>query len=319
VNPDGIPPELPARFAPPAGLAWGTFTTSDGARLRYAHLGAAQPVAACVLAGGFAEFIEKYFETIADLVQAGLSVWCFDWRGQGRSTRPLRRPALARRRDFDRDAIDLIELATQLLPAQLPRMVIAHSMGGAISTLALSRAPDLFQAAVLSAPMYIIRTAPVPRFLARTVAGTAVAWGFGSAFAPGRGRWTRDLNLSQETSLTSHDPVRCTLQQAWFTAYPDLRVDGPTYAWVNAALALTSRVLAPEALMRIKLPVLIGCPGDEHFVEPDGARQALALLPRAALVPYARARHELFLERDAIRNDWLAEIARFVRHVLVRG
>ena len=77
-------PDLPPRLQMPAGFQWGTFETADGARLRWGHLPAAVPRAECVLVGGFAEFVEKYFETIADLSRCGLSVWCLDWRGQGR-------------------------------------------------------------------------------------------------------------------------------------------------------------------------------------------------------------------------------------------
>ena len=49
---------------------------------------------------------------------------------------------------------------------------------------------------------------------------------------------------------------------------------------------------------------------------PAAEHRAATLLPRAALVPYPGARHELFLERDNIRGDWLMEIDRFLRHVL---
>jgi lysophospholipase len=42
------------------------------------------------MVGGFTECIEKYFETIANLAERGLSVWCLDWRGQGGSERPRR-------------------------------------------------------------------------------------------------------------------------------------------------------------------------------------------------------------------------------------
>src|SRR5256885_8029864 len=81
-------PALPRRFLSPDGFQWGMYETADGARLRWGHLAAATPRATCVLVGGYAEFIEKYFETIVDLTRLDVSVWCLDWRGQGRSTRP---------------------------------------------------------------------------------------------------------------------------------------------------------------------------------------------------------------------------------------
>src|ERR1700745_4321811 len=89
-------PPLPARFLEPPGFVWGSFTAPDGAKLRWGDLAAAAPRAECVMVGGFTECIEKYFETTADLVARGISVWCLDWRGQGGSDRPRRWPSRPR-------------------------------------------------------------------------------------------------------------------------------------------------------------------------------------------------------------------------------
>jgi len=310
------PVELSPRFHEPAGFRWGTFDTADGARLRWGHLLADSPRAACVLVGGFAEFIEKYFETVSDLSKMGVSVWCLDWRGQGGSTRPRTWPSRPRQRDFERDAADLAAFATQMLSNHHPRVVVAHSMGGAIAMLALARGPRLFDAAVLSAPMFGVATGPIPGLIARLMAAVGVAWGFAKSFAPGRGPWVRNPHLSVETSLTSHDPVRCTLQQAWFAARPDLRVDGVTYGWVRSALQVVDRLSEPALLTGINTPVLIGCPLEEAFVDVDATKRAAALLPRCTLVSYPDSRHELFLERDGIRNAWLGEIDRFLDRTL---
>src|SRR3712207_8672895 len=45
----------------------------------------------CILQGR-AEFIEKYFEVIGELLQRGFAVVAFDWRGQGLPGRPERNP-----------------------------------------------------------------------------------------------------------------------------------------------------------------------------------------------------------------------------------
>src|SRR5208283_91697 len=142
-------PSLAARFLEPAGFAWGRFAAPDGAKLRWGHLPAATPRAECVMVGGFTECIEKYFETIGDLTRLGLSVWCLDWRGQGGSERSRRLPSRPRPRRFDRDATDLALFAETLPTPPRPRLLIAHSMGGAIALLSLHRRPGLFDAAIL--------------------------------------------------------------------------------------------------------------------------------------------------------------------------
>src|SRR5215469_16381320 len=130
-------PPLADRFLTPQGFVWGTFVTPDGARLRWGHLAAEAPRAECVLVGGFGDFIEKQFETIRDLAARGLSVWTLDWRGQGGSTRPKRWPNRPRARRFDRDADELAQFAAAKPQSGLPRVLIAHSMGGAIALLCL--------------------------------------------------------------------------------------------------------------------------------------------------------------------------------------
>src|SRR5882757_225660 len=84
-----VAPALPPRFREPPDFDWGHFATADGRSLRWGYLAAPDPRAHCVLVGGFTEFVEKYFETISDLVASGLSVWCLDWHGQGGSQRPV--------------------------------------------------------------------------------------------------------------------------------------------------------------------------------------------------------------------------------------
>ncbi len=118
-------PALAERFLPPREFVWGGFTASDGAVLRWGHLPVPdtipEPRAACVIAVGFGEFIEKHFETMRDLAARGIAVWCLDWRGQGRSMRPSRFPTRPRARNFSRDAEDLAEFAQAQLPPDLPR------------------------------------------------------------------------------------------------------------------------------------------------------------------------------------------------------
>ena len=95
----GTPARLPAldeRFLPPRDFVWGSFAASDGAALRWGHLPVREARAACVIAVGFGEFIEKHFETMRDLAARGIAVWCLDWRGQGRSIRPSRFPTRPR-------------------------------------------------------------------------------------------------------------------------------------------------------------------------------------------------------------------------------
>jgi lysophospholipase len=305
-------PLLPPRFLEPPGLIWGSFAAPDDARLRWSHLPAASPRAECVMVGGFTECIEKYFETMADLAARGLSVWCLDWRGQGGSERPRRWPSRPRARRYDRDANDLARFAQTLPQPSHPRLLIGHSMGGAIALVCLRQSPGLFDAAILSAPMLGIRTGRIPRPVARCITSTVRASGLGLCFIPGAGPWRPDRIPSPEISRISSDPERCRLQYGWFSARARLRVDEPTYGWLDASLRLVKRINRAEFLRDIRTPILLASAGIEAFVDPRAHRRAARLLPDCTLIEFPDSKHEPFLERDVIRNRWLDAIDRFV-------
>ena len=305
-------PDLPARFLEPPGFVWGSFNVPDGATLRWGHLRSATPRAECVMVGGFTECVEKYFETMVDLSARGFSVWCLDWRGQGGSARPRLWPSRPRPRRFSHDASDLALFTRSLPQPGSPRVLIAHSMGGAIALVCLRQFPGLFEAAILSAPMLGIHTRGVPRTLVHCITGAARASGFGLCFIPGASRWRADRAPAPGVSRISSDPGRCRLQYCWFSAQTELRVDPPTYAWLDAALRVVVSITRPEFLARISIPILLGSPGIEAFVNPRAHRRAARLLPDCTLIEFPDSKHELFLEQDAIRNRWLDAIERFV-------
>jgi lysophospholipase len=305
-------PALPARFLEPSGFVWGSVPTNDGVLLRWGHLPAQEPRAECVVVGGFAECIEKYFETIGDLAARGFSVWCLDWRGQGGSERPKHLPSRPRPRRFDRDASELASFTERLTTASRPRLLIGHSMGGATALVCLRRHPGLFDAAILSAPMLGIRTGGLPPGLMRCITGLARALGLGICFVPGASRWSPDRIPSPQRSRVSNDPLRCRLQYAWFSAYPALRVDAPTWGWLDTALRLAARMAKREFLAGIDTPILLASAGVETFLRPEAHRRAARLLPDCTLVEFPDSKHEPFLERDAIRDPWFAAIDRFI-------
>src|SRR5260370_27853160 len=210
--------------------------------------------------------MEKYCETRADLAAGGLSVWCCDWRGEGGSERRQRWRSRPRPRRYDRDANDLALLAKKLPRPRHPRLLIGRSMGGAIALVCLRQSPGLFDAAILSAPMLGIRTGRIPRPMARCITSAARASGLGLCFIPGARRWRPDRIPSPEISRTTTDPERCRLQYGWFSARAQLRVDEATYGWLDAAFRLVWRILRPEFLAAIPIPILIASAGIECFV-----------------------------------------------------
>ncbi len=305
------PPPLAERFLTPPGFAWGSFPTADGAVLRWGHLAADHPRAECVFVGGFGDFIEKQFETFRDLAARGLSVWTMDWRGQGGSTRPRRWPHRPRARRFDRDADELAQFAAAKLRGGLPRALIAHSMGGAIALLCLRRHPTLFGAAVLSAPMLGMPIGRTPPMLLRALTGPVRLTGLGICHLPGTTRWPYPPPTPERSRISS-DAERCRIRHAWISTDPALRLDQPTYGWLDPALALIGRIGRRRFLEGIATPILLGSAGRERVVATAAHYRAARLLPDCTLVELPDSKHEPFLERDPIRDKWFDEIDRFL-------
>jgi lysophospholipase len=306
------PPALAERFLAPPGFVWGRFATGDGAVLRWGRLPAANPRAECLFVGGYGDFIEKQFETLRDLAALGLSVWCLDWRGQGGSTRPRRWPHRSRPRRFERDAAELAQFARAELTDRLPHILIAHSMGGAIALLCLHQNPGLFDAAVLSAPMLGLLNGRTPPTLLRALTGPVRLTGLGLCHLPGTARRRSTQAPTPERSRVSSDAERCRLRHAWISSEPSLRLDQPTYGWLDPTLALIARIAKPQFLAAIHTPILLGSAGREHVVAPRAHHRAARHLPDCTLFELPDSKHEPFLERDPIRNAWLDRIDRFI-------
>ncbi|MFN3869342.1 MAG: alpha/beta hydrolase, partial [Hyphomicrobiaceae bacterium] len=176
-----------ARNPVPSGAVVGSFAGYDGAPLRYARWEATRsPRRGTVcLFHGRGEFIEKYFETIADLRRRGFAVATFDWRGQGRSVRLLPDRLKSHIEDFAEYDKDLVRFMKDVVLPDCPPpyIALAHSMGGNILLRAATERGSWFSHMVLSAPMIAFADEKVgfPQPLARAYAHVFSLLGMGSA------------------------------------------------------------------------------------------------------------------------------------------
>ena len=144
----------------PSGATTGYFDCPGRIKLRFARWTATRgPERGTVcLFQGRGEFIEKYFEVVADLRRRGFGVATMDWRGQGGSSRMLSNPNKGFVRsfaDFDQDLAYFMKEV--VLPnCAPPYIAVAHSMGGHILLRNASQPKSWFSRMVLSAPMIAI-------------------------------------------------------------------------------------------------------------------------------------------------------------------
>ena len=107
---------LPPKFQEPADFKWGTFTDAGGANIRYGSLQPKEtPKGTIVLAPGFREPIEKYFEVMRDMTDRGFAVWMLDWHGQGGSDRFLPNPQKMHSEGYDEHIVTLHQFTQKIV------------------------------------------------------------------------------------------------------------------------------------------------------------------------------------------------------------
>ncbi|MEO0800207.1 MAG: alpha/beta hydrolase [Pseudomonadota bacterium] len=260
-----------------------------------------------VLFVGRSEYIERYFETIADLRRRGYAVVIFDWRGQGGSERLLpdpRKGHIATFRAYDDDGLRVLN---GLVYDKLPRPYIGfgHSMGGHI-LLRLARRPDCqLSRVVLSAPMMEIHPTRlgVPERIGYSFAQTMRGMGLGARYVPG-GSAVSFESLEFEDNPLTHDRTRFDRNREIATIAPDLGVGDPTIAWLGAAIASMRELQRPEMARRILIPTLCCVAENDRIVATRAAERFCDNLPVARCMTMVRAEHELLQETDAIRSQF---------------
>lgn len=268
-----------------------------------------------VVCPGRIESYVKYAELAYDLFHCGFDVLIIDHRGQGRSGRLLEDTHRGHVVNFS-DYVDDLERFWQQEVATGPwrkRYVLAHSMGGAITTLFLQRQPQAFDAVALCAPMFGI-TIRLPDWMLRSILDWAEGYPkLRDGYAIGTGRW-RALPFS--LNVLTHSPERYRRNLRFYADDPDLRVGGPTYHWVREGILAGEQVLAgatavttPLLLLQAEAERVVDNRAHDRFCE----LRAAAGHPCWGDKPYVikDAYHEILFEKDSMRAEALTAIVDF--------
>lgn len=282
------PPSLGPQFWAPEGWAWGTLEIKGAPEVRYGVSGPARGPTGrvMVIATGYGESAEVYFETARDLNARGWTVWVIEPHGQGGSGRFSGGRDTGRSAGFDKDAKAIRTLVEQVIrPSQADTMVLAaHGSGALVALMALegglNRVDRLF--------------VWDPDFTASRQAGDATNFtriGLGFLRAEGGG-WKRP-----EGNITR----RATLPLAWPVANPDLRMGGPGWSWLAAEAAAVSTALGPVVLKGIEVPTDIRGRANDR----DAARVCRDLL----LCNWFSAPANEHLASEEVREAWISWLA----------
>ena len=300
--------------APPGGSAEAV-QTIDGRVLRVAHWDAPRhmmPLGTVLVCQGRSEFLEKYFETIGELLARGFSVVSFDWRGQGLSERELPDPREGHIDDFalyERDAAAVFT-SMQAIGCPQPWYGLAHSMGAAVM-LRMAEAGTLpLRRMVLTAPLIDIARLRYPRG-ARALAEFCDSIGLGGRFIPGGGPKSI-MTEPFEGNLLSSDPQRYARNAAIAIAAPELCVGSPSIGWVNAAFRQMKAFENTEFPRRNKTPALVIMAAADKIVANAPMERFATRLKAGMLVSIPFSEHEILMESDAVREQFWAAFDAFI-------
>lgn len=309
------------RFTQPDGWQWLTFEAAPKKTVRggviFPKDGAPRGVIICL--PGLSEFCEKYFELAREINLRGFAFAVLDWPGQGRSFRYLKNPEKRHSEGFQTDVavlsqfIDRVEkfCADEGHPT-LPKIMLAHSMGGNIGLRYLHNFPKRFTCAVLSAPMIgIAALSFLPMRLGMMLTGlfksvTPKAYVFGG------GNWRSRADMMTAGESFSSDPVRQDIHDAWMAKDPALKVGNITFGWLHEAMRSCAILQSEGFLNDITIPCLLTLSGHETLIDNKAIEQAAAAIPRAELIRFPHAYHEIMMEQDALRDIFLSHFDRFV-------
>jgi lysophospholipase len=295
----------------PSGATSGVFKTRGGLQLRFARWEATRPPrrgTVCVFQGR-GEFIEKYFEVVADLRRRGYAVATMDWRGQGGSQRVLSNPHKGHVRsfaDFDQDLAHFMKEIV-LPDCQPPYIALAHSMGGNILLRNATLPGSWFSRMILSAPMIDIAEARLgaSRRLSRTYAEILGGIGLGSLYVRDGRDKPVELEPFEDNPLTT-DRERYERNRSVLRASPALGLGSPTVGWLRAALRSIARVTEPHYPFRVEVPLLLFAAGMDTIVSTQAIEEFALRLKVGTHVLLPQARHEILQETDELRQRFWA-------------
>ena len=301
---------VPGADSPPGGKGeW--FRGAGGLRLRAAFwtpskLIAETPRGTVVLSPGRTEPIEKYFEVIGNFLARGFCVLAHDWRGQGLSARllPDRLKGHARAVEEFLDDYDRLLNAFETR-APKPWIMVGHSMGGVLNLLSLEADDSRFAGAMLSGPMLKIKTGKRSMWSVKLAVRWNLRHGKAGDFLLNDADDPFDHTFEKDALTTDEGRYAQWRQQLY--ACPHLAVGGPTWGWLAFGLDAGERALKPRALKAVSVPVTVVQAGEDDRVWKQTNQWAAKRLARGRYVEVAGAKHEVIMETDAHRAEFLAE------------
>jgi lysophospholipase len=287
----------------PTNLQYQTFTPQPGVDLRTATIDAVNSKGTIVFVPGFTGTIEMSMKTISQLNKAGFRVAAIEYRGQGKSYRPISNPEKGYVEDFAILANDLAKFARQVKRDGEPLFFFSISKGAHITMrMAAEQGVDA-SAFALVVPMIQIHTGELSYPLVKNMAHLLNTIGLGKLYAPGNSQWPPEPLIFGEANSCNSNPQTAQFQSAMFALDETLRTRGATVKWLKETSDSTDKLLSPGFMNALTQPVKIFTAGDDRLVRTDVATEFCASLANCEVTHFAEARHCINRESQQRMNQ----------------
>lgn len=296
---------------PPNDWQWGDFLNVHHQKIRFGYNVPKNARALIILAQGRTECIEEYFELIRDLNGQGYACAIMDWQGQGESYRFNDDNTRHHSNGFEHDIHDFECFLGQLTDLKLPRVLVAHSMGGNIMLRYLMDHHADFQCAYLIAPMLGLNPPWLMRYIAPFILKIMTMRGRLDRYAWGQKRWSKTLAHIAKYKVSS-DPVRREKQPYLFEHYPQLQCGGVTWGWLKSSLSSIAILHTKSNVATIQTPCHIAIAGRDVVVDNKATKKVVSLVNGASYEVFHKSEHQIHIEKDEIRKKILTSMYQYI-------
>ena len=296
----------------------GDFPSFDGLNLRYYHASQGkgkEPKGCIVMLHGYCGFWGKFHEVAHFFWQAGFDVFFLEQRGHGYSGRQI----------DDKDMVHVIDYADYIadiktfmdkivIPSagKLPKIIYAHSMGGAVAALFLEEHPEYFDAAVLSSPMFSIKTGSTPSIAVKLLCAKIRLLHQENLPFPGGKRFD-GIPTFETSSARSEKRYNYIFNQRLKDEHYHTYM--MSNGWGAASFKATARLLRRAS--KVKTPVLLLTAGNDALVNMSGHEKFAKRAKNVEHINFDEAKHELYNDTDEVREKYFNDIFTFIMNYAV--
>ncbi len=320
-----------------------TFEGVDGIQIIYDYFPVEGSQQALIISHGTGESSIRYAEVVYDLLNNNIpySIYVINHRGHGFSQRLLgknknwnpnwkvfeiekneiqeyKKIYVKNFEDYVKDFGSLVSIIKQKYKIE-KITALGHSLGGAVITRYVEQNPEELENIILSAPMFSIiglMGADNNDFISKSIISLSDTFSSEGYAIGGGGSTFNHLDTKYDTEENTLNYYTTSYNRFFMKKYilqenPETSLGGLTWGFVDSIYEVVKDIR--KDAWKIKIPTLIFQAEFDDYVHPSGQNTVCDQInlnsPEVCkLIKIGNAKHELFLERDKVRNLVMSKI-----------